>query len=83
MQPRWLFTFLNRSGLSPHWLGVHEVVMKGAVTADLDEIAWYGWLTEPELRSALLKWRFTPDSHEAFSADCLLADSTDLDYPQR
>ncbi|MFF5143580.1 hypothetical protein ACFY6U_28250 [Streptomyces sp. NPDC013157] len=25
------------------------------------------WLTEPELRSALLEWRFTPDSHEAFS----------------
>lgn len=22
--PRLLFTFINRSGLSPHWLGVHE-----------------------------------------------------------
>ncbi|MFJ5899797.1 hypothetical protein ACIQFZ_31080 [Streptomyces sp. NPDC093064] len=29
--------------------------------------AWHGWLTEPELRSALLEWHFTPDSHEAFS----------------
>ncbi|WP_327732550.1 NUDIX domain-containing protein [Streptomyces nojiriensis] len=67
VQPRLLFAFLNRSGLSPHWLGVHEAVVPDAVTADPDEIAWYGWLTEPELRSALLRWRFTPDSHEAFS----------------
>ncbi|MEU6380960.1 NUDIX domain-containing protein [Streptomyces sp. NPDC046909] len=64
--PRLLFTFINRSGLSPHWLGVHEAVVPDAVTADPDEIAWYGWLTEPELRSALREWRFTPDSHEAF-----------------
>ncbi|MFJ6837333.1 NUDIX hydrolase [Streptomyces sp. NPDC091209] len=65
--PRLLFTFLNRSGLSPHWLGVHEAVMPDVVAADPDEVAWHGWLTEPELRSALLEWRFTPDSHEAFS----------------
>nr|WP_179200038.1 NUDIX domain-containing protein [Streptomyces sp. NRRL B-24572] len=65
--PRLLFTFINRSGLSPHWLGVHEVVVPEAVTRDPDEVAWYGWLTEPELHSALLEWHFTPDSHEAFS----------------
>ncbi|MFJ6052248.1 NUDIX domain-containing protein [Streptomyces sp. NPDC092307] len=64
--PRLLFTFLNRSGLSPHWLGVHEAVVPDTVTADPDEVAWHGWLTEPELRSALREWRFTPDSHEAF-----------------
>lgn len=65
--PRLLFTFLNRSGLSPHWLGVHEAVVTDAVVPDPDEVAWHGWLTEPELTSALLEWRFTPDSHEAFS----------------
>ncbi|WP_107481387.1 NUDIX domain-containing protein [Streptomyces malaysiense] len=64
--PRLLFTFLNRGGLSPHWLGVHEAVVPDAVVPDPDEVAWYGWLTGPELRSALLKWCFTPDSHEAF-----------------
>jgi isopentenyldiphosphate isomerase len=64
--PRLLFTFLNRSGLSPHWLGVHEAVAPDTVTADPDEVAWHGRLTEPELRSALLEWHFTPDSHEAF-----------------
>lgn len=65
--PDLLFTFLNRGGLSPHWLGVHEAVVPDRVIADPDEVAWHGWLTEPELRSALLEWRFTPDSHEAFS----------------
>ncbi|MFF5408549.1 NUDIX hydrolase [Streptomyces misionensis] len=65
--PRLLFTFINRSGLSPHWLGVHEAVVADTVVPDPDEVAWHGWLTEPELRSALLKWHFTPDSHEAFS----------------
>ncbi|GAA4704704.1 NUDIX hydrolase [Streptomyces youssoufiensis] len=64
--PRLLFTFINRSGLSPHWLGVHEAVVPDAVVPDPDEVAWHDWLTEPELRSALLEWRFTPDSHEAF-----------------
>ncbi|WP_428843360.1 NUDIX hydrolase [Streptomyces sparsogenes] len=64
--PRLLFSFINLSGLSPHWLGVHEAVVPDAVTSDPDEVAWHGWLTESELHSALLKWRFTPDSHEAF-----------------
>lgn len=58
--PRLLFTFLNRSGMSPHWLGVHEAVVPDAVVPDPDEVAWHGWLTEPELRPALLEWRFTP-----------------------
>jgi 8-oxo-dGTP pyrophosphatase MutT (NUDIX family) len=66
-RPRLLFTFINRSGLSPHWLGVHESVVPDAVTPDPDEVAWHGWLTESELHSALLEWRFTPDSREAFS----------------
>ncbi|MEU0412299.1 NUDIX domain-containing protein [Streptomyces griseorubiginosus] len=64
--PRLLFTFINHSGLSPHWLGVHEAVVPDAVVPDPDEVAWHGWLTEPELDSALLEWPFTPDSHEAF-----------------
>jgi hypothetical protein len=60
------FTFVNRSCLSPHWLGMHEAVVPEAVAPDPDEVAWHGPLAEPELRSAPLEWRFTPDSHEAF-----------------
>nr|WP_107056796.1 NUDIX domain-containing protein [Streptomyces sp. NRRL S-378] len=65
--PRLLFTFVNRSGLSPHWLGVHEAVVPDAVVPDPDEVAWHGWLSEPELRSAMLELHFTPDSNEALS----------------
>ncbi|WP_050776907.1 NUDIX domain-containing protein [Streptomyces sp. SPB074] len=64
VRPRLLFTFLNRSGLSPHWLGVHETVVPDVVTRDPREVAWHGLLTGPELRSALREWSFTPDSHE-------------------
>nr|WSW71454.1 NUDIX domain-containing protein [Streptomyces sp. NBC_00995] len=66
VRPRLLFTFLNRGGLSPHWLGVHEAEVPDAVVADPDEVAWHGRLTEPELRTALREWPFTPDSHEVF-----------------
>lgn len=41
--------------------------MPGAVAPNPDEVAWHGRLTEPELQSALQQWRFTLDSHEAFS----------------
>lgn len=59
-----LFRFLNRSGLSPHWLGVHEALVPDAVVPDAQEVAWYGWLTVPELWSVLREWPFTPDGHE-------------------
>ncbi|WP_431034840.1 NUDIX domain-containing protein [Streptomyces sp. P6-2-1] len=65
-RPRPLFTFLNRGGLSPHWLGVHEAVVPGTVVPDPDEVAGHDWLTGPELRSALREWPFTPDSHDVF-----------------
>ncbi|WP_256097111.1 hypothetical protein [Streptomyces agglomeratus] len=48
-------------------LGVHQALVPDAVAAGPDEVAWHGWLTEPELRSALLEGGFTLDSHEAFS----------------
>ncbi|MFE9482207.1 hypothetical protein ACFYNM_26800 [Streptomyces spororaveus] len=48
---------------------MHEVVVSDAdaVVPDPVEVARHSWLTEPELRSALLEWCFTPDSHEAIS----------------
>jgi 8-oxo-dGTP pyrophosphatase MutT (NUDIX family) len=63
---RFLFKYLNRSGLSPHWLGIHEAVIPDVMAPDPLEVAWHGWLTESELRQALRRWRFTPDSHDAF-----------------
>ncbi|MER6677176.1 NUDIX domain-containing protein [Streptomyces sp. NPDC000983] len=58
------FTFLNRGGLSPHWLAVYDAVLTETVAPDASEVAWHGWLTEPELRRALRQWTFTPDSPE-------------------
>jgi len=58
------FTFLNRSGLSPHWLGVCDAVVARAVTPDPQEVAWHGWLNESDLPRILREWTFTPDSPE-------------------
>ncbi|NUP19808.1 MAG: NUDIX domain-containing protein [Streptomyces sp.] len=60
------FRFLNRVGLSPHWLGVCDAVLEEVVVRDPGEVAWYGWLTESELLGALRRWTFTPDSEEIF-----------------
>lgn len=60
------FTFLNRVGLSPYWLGVCDTVLPEVGTPDPGEVAWHGWLTESELRQALRQWTFTPDSQEIF-----------------
>ena len=60
------FTFLNRAGLSPHWLGVCDAVLSEPIVNDPDEVAWHGWLTESELRRTLRQWTYTPDSQEIF-----------------
>lgn len=60
------FKFLNRGGLSPHWLGVCDAVLLDVVAPDPGEVAWHGWLTESELQWILQQWTFTPDSQEIF-----------------
>ncbi|MET7286457.1 NUDIX domain-containing protein [Streptomyces sp. NPDC005573] len=61
---RFRFTFLNRSGLSPHWLGVCDAVVPRAVMPNPDEVAWHTWLSRSDLPQTLQEWPFTPDSHE-------------------
>lgn len=58
------FKFLNRGGLSPHWLGVCDAVLPEIVAPDPEEVAWHGWLTESELKRTRHRWTFTPDSQE-------------------
>ncbi|MER5826167.1 NUDIX domain-containing protein [Streptomyces mirabilis] len=60
------FKFLNRVGLSPHWLGVCDAVLPEIGAPDPGEVAWHGWVTESELRRTLQQWTFTPDSQEIF-----------------
>ncbi|MFF0219724.1 NUDIX domain-containing protein [Streptomyces vinaceus] len=63
--------FLNRSGLSPHWMGLHEAVIDHeelrSMRLDPEEVAWCGWLTHQELRDFIGEHTFTPDSHEALA----------------
>lgn len=61
---RFRFKFLNRSGLSPHWLGVCDAVIPRSVIPDSREVAWHAWLNESDLPRILQERTFTPDSHE-------------------
>ncbi|MFE5190325.1 NUDIX hydrolase [Streptomyces sp. NPDC056628] len=64
------FTFLNRAGFSPHWLGVCDAVLAESIVSDPGEVAWHGWLTESEVRRTLRQWTFTSDSREVFDRYC-------------
>ncbi|WP_435234074.1 NUDIX hydrolase [Streptomyces sp. bgisy092] len=61
---RFLVKFLNRGGLSPHWLAVHEAVLFDAPDPDPDEVTWHGWLSESELLRSMRENPFTPDTHD-------------------
>lgn len=61
---RFVVKFLNRSGLSPHWLAVHEAVVPAELRLDPQEVSWHGWLSESELLQFIKDHPFTPDSHE-------------------
>lgn len=64
---RFMFKFLCHGAISPYWLGVHEAVIPAEVSVDPTEVAWHGWLTEPEMQEAVRRWPFIPDGQEAFS----------------
>ncbi|WP_326666948.1 NUDIX hydrolase [Streptomyces canus] len=63
--PRFLFKFLCHGEISPYWLGVHEVVVTGALVPDPAEIAWHGWFGEDELLEAVGRGTFVSDGVEA------------------
>lgn len=64
--PRFVLKFLCSGAISPYWLGLHEVVIKGPVRPNVQEVAWHDWLTESELESLVRKQKFVPDAREAF-----------------
>jgi hypothetical protein len=51
--------------IAQYWLGVHEALINERISPALQEIAWYDWMTEDELRSAVRRWRFVPDGQDA------------------
>ncbi|MFF8192439.1 NUDIX hydrolase [Streptomyces bobili] len=62
---RFVFTFLCRGVISPHWLGVHEAVVTGDLAPDPAEIDWHAWATESELCDMTGRLPFVPDGVEA------------------
>lgn len=56
---------LARSGPDQLQQPDEAVLNEGVVRPDPAEIAWYGRLTEEELRAARREWSFVPDSAEA------------------
>ena len=65
-RPRFLFKFLCHGAIAPYWLGVHEVVIDQAVVPDPSEISWCHWVPDTQLREVIRRWRFVPDSVDAF-----------------
>ncbi|MFI6054922.1 NUDIX hydrolase [Streptomyces violascens] len=62
-----LFTFLCDGELSPYWFSVYETVVEGEdVAPDAAEVAWHGWLSGDELRTAMASWTFVSDSRDAY-----------------
>ncbi|MFB7032244.1 MULTISPECIES: NUDIX domain-containing protein [unclassified Streptomyces] len=64
---RFIAKFLNRGGLSPHWLAVHEAVLFDDPDPDPNEVTWHGWLSEPELLRSMRENLFTPDTRDTLS----------------
>ncbi|MFJ7587580.1 NUDIX hydrolase [Streptomyces sp. NPDC097617] len=64
--PRFVLKFLCDGAISPYWLGLHEVVITEPVQPDPGEVAWFDWLTEPELQGMLSSSEFIADAREAF-----------------
>jgi isopentenyldiphosphate isomerase len=59
--------FLCRGVTGPYWLAVHEAVIRGPLRPDPEEVPWYGWMSEAELRLAACRWPFIPDGQDAFA----------------
>ncbi|MGW7331165.1 NUDIX hydrolase [Streptomyces sp. NPDC054840] len=64
--PRLVLTFLCAGAISPYWMGLHEAVVTTPVRPDPGEVAWFDWLTGPELDELVRSSEFVPDAREAF-----------------
>lgn len=69
-QPAPLFKFLYESepGSKRHswWLSVYEVRCDVPVRPQVEEVEWYGFLTQKELAQRLGEWEWVPDGRAAY-----------------
>ncbi|KOX49423.1 MULTISPECIES: NUDIX hydrolase [Streptomyces] len=69
-RPSFLFKFLyDDGGGRTWWSAVYEVRVTGAVSPQVEEVAWYGFLSEAELERRLGEgaWEFVPDGVAAYA----------------
>ena len=64
--PEYRFKFLYESPRHAWWSAVYELRYGGPVHPQVEEIAWFAFLTEDELRQRLDEWDWVPDGFEAF-----------------
>ncbi|MFD5661908.1 NUDIX hydrolase [Streptomyces hirsutus] len=78
-QPVFLFKFLYDGDRGSWWSAVHEVRCDLPVKPQVEEVAWYTFLTEQELERRLGAWTWAPDGLEAYER--LRAHRGQLDGP--
>ncbi|MEU9556648.1 NUDIX hydrolase [Streptomyces fumanus] len=61
-RPRFLFKFLyDGGGGRTWWSAVYEARWEGAVRPQVEEVAWFDFLTEEEVGRRLGEWEWVPD----------------------
>ncbi len=66
-RPRFLFKFLYDDGAGrTWWSAVYEVRCELPVRPQVEEVEWYGFLTEAEIEERLAEWEWVPDGLAAY-----------------
>ncbi|MFC7548209.1 NUDIX domain-containing protein [Plantactinospora sp. GCM10030261] len=61
-----LFKFLYETPRHAWWSAVYEVRCPVEVAPQVEEVAWYAFLTEEELHRRLTEWDWVPDGLDAY-----------------
>ncbi|MEX3107049.1 NUDIX domain-containing protein [Streptomyces sp. V2] len=66
-QPEFLFKFLYDDGAGRSWWSaVYEVLCELPVLPQVEEVEWYGFLSEEEVEGRLREWEWVPDGLAAY-----------------
>ncbi|WP_075736115.1 NUDIX domain-containing protein [Streptomyces acidiscabies] len=66
-QPEFLFKFLYDDGAGRSWWSaVYEVLCELPVVPQVEEVEWYGYLSEGEVEGRLREWEWVPDGLSAY-----------------
>ncbi|MET9257347.1 NUDIX domain-containing protein [Streptomyces sp. NPDC003717] len=66
-RPSFLFKFLFEEGERRWWSAVYEVRCDMPVSPQVEEVAWWGFLSEEELSRRLGEWEWVPDGLAAYA----------------